>query len=465
MSLSIAQATQAADRLKAQGRWAEAIAAHEAITRAYPANGVAFHNLAATLGDAGRAAAAEQAARRALQLGLQAPETRLVCARAVQAQGRLEEAEQLYREAIKGRPLYLEALRDLAQLVWMRTASTAEALQPVDAALAIAPGEAALTLLKARVLTEAGATPQALALLRAVAAAQPGHARLVHALAQAALQAGAVAESLAAAERAVALAPAESATQIARIDALLVAGEWRRAEQAASAWLAQTPLDQHGLARLATAWRLLGDARYAELYDYEGLVSELELATPPGWSSLASYLDDLAGALQAEHRYRTHPFQQSIRQGSQVMNILQLPHPAGQALAHAIDQPIREHLARVGSGHGPLRSFNRGGYTTQGGWSIRMEAGGLHVNHVHPQGWISSACYIETPPVLTGRQGSLKLGEPGIPLQPLPPAERWVAPQQGRMVLFPAYMWHGTVPFTEAGARMSVAFDLLPAAA
>jgi tetratricopeptide (TPR) repeat protein len=460
--IDITDATRAAARLKAEGRWPEAIAAYEAIVQAFPTQAVAFHNLASTLGDAGRAAESERAARHAMRLGLGAPETRLVCARAVQSQGRFDEAEQWLREALKRRPLYLDALRDLAQLRWMCTASSDEAVRPVDTALRAAPREPELVLLKAQVLGAAGDAAAGLDLLRQASAALPGHGRLAHALASAALQAGEVAESLAAAERAMGLAPDESATHVTWIDALLVLGEWRRAEQAALARQARSPLDQHLLARLATVWRLLGDARYGQLYDYDGLVSVLQLATPPGWATLGDFLADLEAVLHDEHRYRTHPFQQSIRQGSQVANVLQLPHPATQALAFAIDGPIVEHLARLGSGGDPVRGLNRGGYATRGGWSIRMQAGGVHVNHVHPEGWISTACYVERPAALEGREGFLKLGEPGIPLSPLPPAERFIEPQLGRIVLFPSYMWHGTVPFTTAGTRMSVAFDIVP---
>lgn len=460
--VNISDATRAANRLKSEGRWAEAIAAHEAITLAFPANAVAFHNLAATLGDAGRAVDAELAATHALRLGLDAPESWLVCARAVQAQGRFEEAKQLLREALKRRPLYLDALRDLAQLRWMCTASSEEAVRPVDTALVTVPDEPELILLKAQVLTAAADAAAALALLRRTSAAQPGHARLAQALAYAALQTGEAAESLAAAQRAMALAPDESATHMAWIDALLVLGEWRQAEQAALAWQARSPLDQHVLARLATAWRMLNDSRYRQLYDYDGLVSVQQLATPPGWASLGDYLSELAAVLHAAHRYRTHPFQQSIRQGSQLPNVFQLPQRAAQALAFAVDEPIRRHLTWLGPGGDPVRALNRGGYTVHGGWSIRMQAGGRHVNHVHSEGWISSACYVEAPSALAGQQGFLKLGEPGIPLDPLPPPERFVEPKLGRIVLFPSYMWHGTVPFAAAGVRMSVAFDLVP---
>jgi hypothetical protein len=32
----------------------------------------------------------------------------------------------------------------------------------------------------------------------------------------------------------------------------------------------------------------------------------------------------------------------------------------------------------------------------------------------------------------------------------------------GRLVLFPSYMWHGTVPFLSPTARTTIAFDAIP---
>ena len=38
-------------------------------------------------------------------------------------------------------------------------------------------------------------------------------------------------------------------------------------------------------------------------------------------------------------------------------------------------------------------------------------------------------------------------------------SERFAA---GRLVLFPSYMWHGTVPFHDAASRTTIAFDAVP---
>jgi hypothetical protein len=85
---------------------------------------------------------------------------------------------------------------------------------------------------------------------------------------------------------------------------------------------------------------------------------------------------------------------------------------------------------------------------------------------VHQKGWLSSACYIALPGAVTAsedRAGWLKFGEPGIKTTPQLAPEHFIKPEEGKLVLFPSYMWHGTEPFGGSETRLSVAFDLLPA--
>ncbi|MDG1799917.1 MAG: putative 2OG-Fe(II) oxygenase [Luminiphilus sp.] len=39
---------------------------------------------------------------------------------------------------------------------------------------------------------------------------------------------------------------------------------------------------------------------------------------------------------------------------------------------------------------------------------------------------------------------------------------RTIRPVVGSLVLFPSYLWHGTIPFTSDQSRISVAFDIIP---
>ena len=97
-----------------------------------------------------------------------------------------------------------------------------------------------------------------------------------------------------------------------------------------------------------------------------------------------------------------------------------------------------------------------------GSWSVRLGGGGHHSNHVHPQGWISSALYLALPSrqaTDSPESGFLVLGEPpaelGIDLAP----HTVIEPKVSRVALFPSWMWHGTRPFAE-GERLTVAFDV-----
>jgi hypothetical protein len=62
----------------------------------------------------------------------------------------------------------------------------------------------------------------------------------------------------------------------------------------------------------------------------------------------------------------------------------------------------------------------------------------------------------------TTPDGCLAFGEPGIVTTPPLHAQHSVRPEAGTLVLFPSYVWHGTVPFYSDRARLTVAFDAVP---
>jgi len=168
------------------------------------------------------------------------------------------------------------------------------------------------------------------------------------------------------------------------------------------------------------------------------------------------------------HISGVHPIGQSLRRGSQVELDFERPTNAAlRAFPQAIERPIREYINAIGKGDDPLRRRNLGAFRVRGGWSVRLRPNGFHVNHYHPEGWLSSACYIDLPSRIDrpGGEGWLQFGEPGFPTRPPLPAEYFLRPEPGLLALFPSYMWHGTVPFSGSAeeARLSIAFDVLPA--
>ena len=451
--------------LKGLDRAEEALGVYQRAATVAPRSGVAEHNIAATAGDLMRYSEAEAAARRAFAKGLDAPETWLTLARAMQGQDRFDEAEQTYREAIRRRPNYADAYAALCQLIWMRSEDLGAALAPAVNAMAAFPNDGTFRLLQSKLYDYAGDAASAYAIVvEGLGSESPA---LMHAAAARAAVPLDPVQAIAHAERALALDAQDLQSRLTLCEAQLAAGRADDAERTAEALRRLRPNDQHVLAYLATAWRLKGDPRYAELYDYARLVRPWRIDTPSGWSSLSAYLAELKAALERLHSLRTHPIGQSLRQGTQTGQSLQRSEdPAIRAFFQAIDGPIRAHIAELGKGKDPLRARSLGGYAIKGVWSVRLRSGGgRHVDHVHQEGWLSSACYIDLPPAVEGdgRQGWIKFGEPGAPTQPKLEPEHFVKPEPGLLVLFPSYMWHGTVPFSGEATRLTAAFDLVPA--
>ncbi len=429
---------------KAQGRKVDVLRAHERLRDLHPASAAHWHNVAASAGDLQRFADAEAASARAHALGSDAPETWLVRARALHGLDRLDEAEAAFVEALRRRPAMLDAHRDLAQLVWMRTGDAGRALAHMEGALAADPTQQALAVERARLLDYAGRREEADAGLAPLAARPQAGAGVLTAATQLAVHLDPD-RAAAYAERALALLPDTPEVWRNLAEARLAQGRNAEAGELADRLAAAAPDDGGALALQATTRRLLGDPRAAALHDYDRLVRARRIDAPPGWPDLPAYLRDLAAGLERLHVNTAHPVGQSVRGGAQTnANLLESDDPAVRAFPRAVDGPIRAYIAALGEGADPVRRRNTGAYRFHGAWSVRLREGGRHADHMHPEGWI-------------------RFGEAGLVTHPKLEAEHWVKPEPGLLVLFPSCMWHGTTPFSGETPRLTVAFDLLPA--
>lgn len=223
--------------------------------------------------------------------------------------------------------------------------------------------------------------------------------------------------------------------------------------------LARADLEAVALwAHLDLAWRLLGDARHQWLSGQPGLVATQDIEYAGDWGALANVLRGL-------HRARAHPIGQSLRGGTQTRGrLFGRPEPEIARLAEAIMAAVQRHLLALPPAdptHPLLRDRGKSPRFS-GSWSVRLAGGGFHVAHIHPEGRLSSACYIALPDEIDGddRPGWLEVGGPpaelGLDLKPL----HLIRPQPGRLALFPSTLFHGTRPFG-AGERLTVAFDVM----
>lgn len=451
----------------AERRLARTEAAEGAFRRALdlrPEYAIARHNLGALLARQGRSEEALEQLESAAAAGLRGPAIDFNRASALMDLMRFDEADAILTETVAASPGAVDCQTLLARLRYMRGRDDfADAFRQ---AVERHPEDVPLLLGYSRALRGAGRFERAAEAVEAASAGRPENPRLLGELAAVCQDAGRYAEALEHARAADARAPGDPGIADILIDALACLGEGDAAWPLVQAARSRDPLNQWYVAMEATVARLRGDGRYEALYDYEAMVRPCRLPTPRGWTGADEFIADLVRALEARHRLVAEPLDQSLRHGTQTTRgLLGDPDPVIRAFLQALEEPIAEYRSAMGvDPTHPLRSRNRGPTRLTGCWSVRLGTAGYHVNHVHSEGWISSAFYAQVPAEVTdteARRGWIKFGEPRFPVPGASP-EKFVQPEVGVLVLFPSYMWHGTTPITQNEPRMTIAFDAVP---
>jgi predicted Zn-dependent protease len=450
----------------ALGRQGEAVANYRRLVALAPDNPVLTHTLAVALNAANQPEEGERLLGQTLSRTKPTAAMHYTHARSLITLERLEQAELALRECLRLEPRRAEAHDSLAQLIWMRTGNITEATQVLDQALEKFEHDDALWATKAVLLQGAGDARAAYACLARRAARPQAPPMLLIRAGLAALEFEPVA-ALRLAEQSMQAQPNDLTARKLLCAAYLGVGDGAAALTECATLLKATPDDQYVIAMQATALRLLSDQRYEALCDYDKMVLSQRLETPPGWSDLNSFLTELASSLNALHNPHGHRLlYQSLRQGTETtQDLSRSKDPVIQGLFHAFAAPIARYREHIGPGEDPLRRRNRGASRFNGSWSVRLHRAGYHTSHVHPRGWISSACYIQLPDSMKAghtAEGILSFGAPGMITTPLLDAELSLRPEVGQLVLFPSYFWHGTLPFHSEQPRLTVAFDVVP---
>jgi uncharacterized protein (TIGR02466 family) len=189
------------------------------------------------------------------------------------------------------------------------------------------------------------------------------------------------------------------------------------------------------------------------------------IEAPSGYADLAAFNDALAEAILPLHWGTARPLEQTLYGGTQSSGRLwEEPIPVIQALKQQLLAAAAQYVDELPDDPAhPFLSRKSRKLTCAGAWSVVLSSGGGHVDHIHPKGWISASYYVRVPrEVLSSeKSGFLRLGASGVPGVHLE-AERWFKPEEGAVVFFPSYMWHGVEPFESETLRITAPFDLAP---
>lgn len=459
---------------RASGDLEAAEAAFRTVTALSPGHPSALINLGAVLRMSGRPDEAVACYEQVRKRGYQGPELADALVGALLDDGRLEDALQLARQVARQHPDFVPALVTLANLLWEYGPGAAfndDVFELFRGAIQEQPHNPALRWAYIQFLLSARAGEEALE-QTTIARQQEDDPMLAW------MQANAF-EMLGRTQAAGNLY-AELHRQWGRgvpafLNAyarhLLRAGQWDVAARTASEATLLDSGNQEAWACLGTAWRLLGDPREHWLCDYERLVGLVDIETPPGFTDQARFLEALEATLHRRHTARREPIQQSLRGGSQTPGrLFGRRDPVLAAARTALLQGVERWLGTLPTdATHPFLMRKTRSVRIDGSWSVKLWTSGSHVNHIHPEGWISSAFYVALPPSVasptgSGQAGHIQFGQPPQELQLGLQPQRVIRPEPGKLALFPSYLWHGTVPFEDEQPRITLAFDMTPLA-
>lgn len=421
-----------------------------------PGDLVGRHNLAVALRTVGRFEEALGEVELAYDGGLRGAETRTVRANLLADLARYDEAVTEYRKLLAVHPDAIAAHETLSRLLPQR-GQRATALDSYRAALNRAPQLGMLWVSAMQAACDLGDHLQLLSWAKAANARFGNDTMITVFAAQAMAGLGDFVEARNLLNNAVAADPDYVPAITTLAFYLLQHGDARAAERHLLRATVLEPDNQSAWSLLTVAWRLLDDARETWLADYERQVM---------WSDLDIDCGALAVRLTGLHDTLAAPADQSLRGGTQTRgDLFSMRDPLIEQLAKEIKRSVEIQLAALPDD--PSHPFLRRKAERiifEGSWSVRLLSKGYHISHIHPKGWLSSACYIALPAGLESDigEGALEFGVPdaklGLSLEP----RRTLAPIEGRLVIFPSYYWHGTRRFVRNAPRLTVAFDALP---
>ncbi|MCG8506958.1 MAG: tetratricopeptide repeat protein, partial [Sphingomonadales bacterium] len=449
--------------LKDAGRLEEAEESLKKALQANPRYVEALNNLGVVCRMLDRPGEAIGHYKQALALKRDVAEVYYNLANAFLDQGAFEEAVGCYNAAINLKPDYVEAHETLSKVLWEQGRQD-DYLASIPPAMQRAPRSVDLPVLFAKSLLRTGETAGATEIIEDAIGRMGADPRLEDILAKVKADQGDMAAAVDLFRSAIEKAPGTTAYRQDFARLLVKLGDYDEALTQLAVCEEARPLDQEIIAYKGLCWRFLGDPREVWLNDYERFVRPITVPVPDGYSDHAEFNAALDAALTPLHQTKVHPADQTLRGGTQTMGAL-FRHDIRevQEVRSAIEAAIRQYIDDMPDDPDhPLLGRKTGAFMFSGSWSVRLKSQGFHVNHLHSMGWLSSAYYVALPES-QGQEGWIKFGETNMGLGEREEIKRLIAPAVGTLVLFPSYMFHGTVPFAGTEHRTTIAFDVIPA--
>jgi tetratricopeptide (TPR) repeat protein len=228
--------------------------------------------------------------------------------------------------------------------------------------------------------------------------------------------------------------------------------------------LAEQPGHTYATYRKALSLAQLGAADEAcRIISTTGrLIDICELPAPPGYSDGASFRHALADEIRRNPTLAGDHKGKAAQASLQTRSLRQPGALAVEALLRQIRQAVEAYEQRL-IDFGDELFLHRPGRARVEPWAMVCGSEGRQNSHVHPRGWVTGVYYVSAPRPdgANAYRGPLVIGAVGSRQTVKPPwGTREIEPVPGRLVLFPSYVPHATLPSGVPGDRISIAFDV-----
>lgn len=350
--------------------------------------------------------------------------------------GEIENAAVEFQNAIDLNPSEVTALTNLGNALRLLNRRR-EAQTAFERALAIDPSNAAAHGNLGNLLRDFGEADAAVKSLQECIRLEPGRPESYAFLGGAALEAGRADEALSALDLALQLDPVNRTAMAYKSAALQEVGN-------------------------------LAAARF--LLDLDNLIDARKFATVPGFPSLQTFNEQLATHVAQHPSLSFERTGNATRFGSHTSDLFESDAGLMRTFKKLVDERVAQYFEdRELQPDHPFMA-HRMKFWESVAWGVVMREGGHQIPHIHPSAWLSGVYYVKVPSSVRAdsenKAGWIEFGSPPQSMRcKRQRLKRFLFPEEGKMILFPSYFYHMTVPLESTEERISIAFDVTPRSA
>lgn len=197
-----------------------------------------------------------------------------------------------------------------------------------------------------------------------------------------------------------------------------------------------------------------------------GFVKEFQLNPGNEYSSLSEFNADLANDVRQHSLLRKEPNGLAARNGYLTDDLFRDETRAILLFKKLLLEKIKLYIEELPDDKKHYMLRHKTLDFTMNSWATWVKGDGFIDKHIHEKSWISGAYYCTVPEITNNTdsyQGYFEYGCCPDDLKiNIDKKSGYIKPVEGKLIIFPSYLYHQTIKHSTNDDRISIAFDLTP---